>query len=779
MDSLTTTNQAERRYLTRDEYAKKHGASKEDIDQIQAFAKANGLKVIDKSAARRTVVLSGTVDQMNKAFAVDLGHYQAANMEYRGREGAIHVPEQLADIIDSVHGLDDRPVASPKFRPAATGIASPKTVTPLTPNQVARLYDFPTNNANGQTVAILEFGGGYKQTDINAYFNNIVHMPIPAVSSVAVDGVGNHPGASADLEVVLDIDVVGAAAPGAKIVVYFAPNSIQGFVDAITTAVHDNVNKPSVISISWGGDEANFGGGINNVSAALAEAAAVGVTVFVSSGDSGSQNPARVEYPASDPWVVGCGGTTVQNVSGSSFSETTWAGSGGGISNAFAKPGYQAWANIPPSVNPAGHIGRGVPDVAGNADPASGYRLVLNGATTGSIGGTSAVAPLYAALTALVNAATGEPCGFLNYNLYTFAGPYVFRDITTGNNGLYHATTNWDACTGLGSIDGMALVNSLWGVAMPPAMDTFNAKLMMCWKGIERDDRIFTNNFNGASWSAQAQVPGIATSHGPAIAVFNGKQYMAWKGMHEDQRIWWSAFNGATWSAQQIIPGVGTSHGPRLAVFNGKLYAAWKGVENDQRLFWSSFNGTSWAAQQQIPAVASSVGPALCTFNGALYAVWKGMYGDNRLWYSKFNGTSWTAQQMIPGVGSSNGPSLAVFGGKLYAAWKGVDSDQRLWWSSFDGTNWAPQQQIPGVASSVGPGLTVFGTQLYACWKGMLGDQRIWFSHFNGASWAPQQIVPGVGTSGDLVAHVEEASIAKVEVIVPKKKAAAKKAKPM
>ena len=254
-----------------------------------------------------------------------------------------------------------------------------------------------------------------------------------------------------------------------------------------------------------------------------------------------------------------CGGTTVQNVAGSSFAETVWGASGGGVSSLFPKLAWQTWANIPTSVNPAGHVGRGVPDVAGNADPNSGYPLFMNGAQTGPVGDKSAVSLLYAALTALVNASTGEPCGYINYNLYILAGPYVFRDITTGNNGLYSTKAGWDACTGLGTLNGMAMVNSLWGVALPPALDVFNNSMVMAWKGIERDDRIFTSNFNGNSWTPQQQIPGIASSHGPSLAVFNGKQYMAWKGMNADQGIWYSHFNGSSWTPQQIVPGVGTS----------------------------------------------------------------------------------------------------------------------------------------------------------------------------------------------------------------------------
>lgn len=753
LDRLTSAPPKQRKVLTRGEFAEKHGASQADLDAVVAFAKQEGLKVEEVSAARRTVRLSGTVAQMSHAFSVDLSQYQTGKETYRGHEDDVKLPETLAPIVESAHGFDNRQISQPMFRAAVT---SPQGVSPLTPPQVAKLYQFPTNSAAGQTIAILEFGGGYKTTDIQAYFNNTVKLPVPSVIAVGVDGATNSPGQNADTEVILDIDVAGSVAPGAKIAVYFAPNTVQGWIDAITTAIHDNTNKPSVISISWAGSESGWGSSITSVSNALAEAAAVGVTIFVSSGDGGSGNPAEVLYPASDPWVTGCGGTTVENVSGTSFTQAVWGGSGGGISNHFARPYWQTWAGIPSSTNPAGHVGRGVPDIAGNADPSSGYELILNGAPTGPWGGTSAVSPLYAGLVALLNAALGEPVGYFNYNLYAFVGPYVYQDITSGSNGAYSAKAGWDACTGFGSINGAAMSTALEGVGLPPALEFFNTKLYMAWKGMERDDRIFYSSLNGTSWAAQTMVSGVATSSGVALAVFNGKLYMAWKGMNADQGIYWSSFNGTSWAAQQVVSGVGTSTGPRLAVFNNMLYMAWKGIEGDQGLYYSSFNGTSWATQKNIPGVGSSVGPALAVFNNALYAAWKGIYGDQALYYSSFNGTSWAPQKSIPSVWSSEGPSLAMFNGRLYAAWKGMLADQSLWFSFFNGTSWAPQQNIPGTWSSIGPSLMAFNNKLYATWKGMLGDQRIWYTAYNGATWAAQQVVPGVGTSPDLVVEENE-----------------------
>ena len=253
----------------------------------------------------------------------------------------------------------------------------------------------------------------------------------------------------------------------------------QGWVDAITTAVHDAVNKPSVISISWGWAELEQALGllwspaaIDAVSDAISEAAVMGVTVLAASGDDGSRcqisdGKAHVLYPASDPGVTACGGTTIADISGSVFSELTWNDNGitgGGISDVFNPPPWQSSANIPLSVNPPGdRHGRGVPDVAGYAN---GYQIVFAGESQGPYWGTSETAPLYAGLVALLNAARGESMGYLNPTLYGEAGTSVFRDIADGGSNAssgtsgYKSGPGWDACTGLGSIDGTALLSA-------------------------------------------------------------------------------------------------------------------------------------------------------------------------------------------------------------------------------------------------------------------------------------------------------------------------------
>lgn len=328
---------------------------------------------------------------------------------------------------------------------------------------------------SGQTVAIIELGGGYNTSDLQTYFKNL-GIDEPNITAVSVDGGQNSPGSDADGEVMLDIEVVGAIASGANIAVYFAPNTEQGFVDAITDAVHDTSRSPSVVSISWGGPEDSWTQqGQTAMNSALQDAASLGVTVTVAAGDNGSTDGAgdsmlHVDFPASSPYALACGGTTLRASGTSISSEVVWneianneGATGGGVSNVFALPSYQNAAGVPkqPQTN---FVGRGVPDVAGDADPTTGYQVWVDGQDQ-VVGGTSAVAPLWAALVALINQQMSTRAGFLNPKLYPL-GESVFQDITNGNNddsglGYYSAAGGWDPCTGLGSPNGAAILKAL------------------------------------------------------------------------------------------------------------------------------------------------------------------------------------------------------------------------------------------------------------------------------------------------------------------------------
>ena len=247
--------------LTEDEFEQKFAASDKDIEKVEAFAQENDLTVVQASAARRSVVLKGTVQDFSKAFGVFLANYQHDDGKiFRGRMGSIKIPTVLEGVVEGVFGLDDRPQAKPMFRMVKNDghVIQPHAANiSYNPNDVAKAYKYPKNvDGAGQCIALIELGGGYRSADMKNYFSHL-GLPLPIIKSKSVDGAHNSPSTpdTADGEVALDIQVAGAVATGAKIVVYFAPNSDKGFLDAITTALHDKVNKPSVISISWGASE--------------------------------------------------------------------------------------------------------------------------------------------------------------------------------------------------------------------------------------------------------------------------------------------------------------------------------------------------------------------------------------------------------------------------------------------------------------------------------------------------------------------------------------------
>jgi kumamolisin len=511
-EPLSTSPDASRLEL-RQRLAEQRGADPREMATVERFLRDAGLDVQSSDAATRIVAAEGTVAQVSAAFGVSLGDYQTDDVSYRGREGAVHVPADVADLVEAVLGLDNRPQARSHVKPgrdldegdlpdpdsdadpapgpaAAARAPAPK---PLWAMQVAKLYGFPTNDGAGETIAILELGGGYTDADLTAYFARAKISPAPSVESVAVDQGSNQPGGDADGEVLLDIEVAGSIAPGAKIVVYFADNSDRGFLDALTTAAHDTTHSPSVISISWGGPEAAWTTQARKAfDGALADAAALGVTVLAAAGDHGAADgggdgQVHADFPASSPHIVACGGTTLVASRGKIASEVVWNdddgwATGGGISSAFKVPAYQKGISMPANLNGSSKPGRGVPDIAGNADSVSGYIVLVDGQWT-VVGGTSAVAPLYAGLIAQLNQTLGRPVGALLPALYAIPAAdraSVLRDITTGNNSVpasefgpatagYSAAAGWDPCTGLGSLNGAALAARLQSMVVHQA----------------------------------------------------------------------------------------------------------------------------------------------------------------------------------------------------------------------------------------------------------------------------------------------------------------------
>jgi len=465
------------RHLTDEEYARQFGADPTDVQAVRQFASQHGLAVVEEHQGRRAVVLSGTVAQFNDAFGVDLQQFEHPGGSYRGRTGAIHLPDELHEVVTAVLGLDNRPQARPHFRTRPTHgnvqWHSAAASTSFTPTQLAALYNFPAGTGQGECIAIIELGGGYRTTDLQRYFAAL-QVSQPTVLAASVDHGKNRATGSAngpDGEVMLDIEVAGAIAPGAKIVVYFAPNTDAGFLDAITAAIHDTTNKPSVISISWGGPESNWTQqAMTAFDQAFQAAAAMGITVCAAAGDDGSSDGVgdgadHVDFPASSPFCLACGGTNLQASGSSITQEAVWnngpnnGATGGGVSGFFTLPPYQEGLQVTRTGGGTQALAmRGVPDVCGDADPQTGYEVRVDGQNT-VIGGTSAVAPLWAGLIARINAAKARRAGFINPHLYVNAT--ALHDITNGNNGDFAAATGWDACTGLGSPNGQKVADAV------------------------------------------------------------------------------------------------------------------------------------------------------------------------------------------------------------------------------------------------------------------------------------------------------------------------------
>jgi kumamolisin len=475
--------------LSSDELAERYGADPADVDLVTRELTSRGLEITTVHLGSRRVKVAGTLGNLSSAFGTTLRQVSSPDplgrgrVTYRYREGPLYVPAALDGVVTAVLGLDTRPQAQPRFRvrgSAAGAAAAAGTSYP--PNQVAQIYNFPAGTTGaGQTVAVIELGGGFTASDLDAYFGGL-GITTPSITAVSVDGASNNPEdtSGASVEVNLDINVIGAAAPGAAQVVYFAPNNgDHGFLNAISDAAQASP-APIAISISWGQSEDSWTTqGMEAMNQAMSDAAALGITVCAAAGDDGSSDgvndgQVHVDFPASSPYALGCGGTKLlaDPSTGQVSSEVVWnelatgeGAGGGGVSVQFALPPWQANAGVPARAGGNGVGGRGVPDVAGNADPATGYQIYSGNGRSQVVGGTSAVAPLWSALIARLAQATGKRFGLLQSLVYAGVTPGAdvsgFRSITSGNNGAYSAGPGWDACTGLGVPDGARLLARL------------------------------------------------------------------------------------------------------------------------------------------------------------------------------------------------------------------------------------------------------------------------------------------------------------------------------
>ncbi len=490
---------SEDRPMSRDELAESFGADPADMTAVRTAFEALGLTVSDANLATRSLTLSGSAGAMERAFGVELSDYAHPSGAYRGRTGAVRLPPSVGDRVVGVFGLDNRKVARRRHRAHAHngGDAGGAVAAPLTPAQLTARYSFPPGDGAGQTVGLLEFGGRFAPADLTQFCDLAGLGATPEVLVIGVAGASTDRADGAEGEVMLDSEVIAGACPKARQVIYFADWTEQGWLAALDAAIQDKANDPGVLSISWGAPEdADIWTtqAMQQVNECLKDAAALGVTVCVATGDDGSSDGvkdglAHVDFPASSPFALAVGGTTIPTEAAqgvASGPDRAWkqgdglradngGSSGGGVSNVFPRPAWQAGIAVAP-VNPGGLAGRCLPDLAVNADwTNSPYLTVVDGVAKPG-GGTSAAAPLVAALITRINAARATAgkarVGCLTPNLYTAAdggrpmGQAVCVDVVDGDNitapgGGYTAGLGYDAVSGWGTPDGQSLAAAL------------------------------------------------------------------------------------------------------------------------------------------------------------------------------------------------------------------------------------------------------------------------------------------------------------------------------
>jgi kumamolisin len=484
--------------MSREELERVYAASPGDMDAVAAELERYGLEVLDRALSARSMRVRGTAEEMDAAFRANLGIYRRQDgREFRGREGALEIPSPLEGIVNGVFGLDQRRVAKrvPGI-PPYQGSAQAAAEGALSPSDLEERYRFPAGEGEGQTVAIAEFGGAYFPGDLTTFCKEQgrteatvkqVGVGVPVLTEEQVMAMAPNEREQvleAAGEVNMDVQIVAGLCPAAEIVVYFTQFDQKGWVDLLNEIIKGVPAGPVAVSVSWGlaEDSPDFSAAARQaIDQRLQAAALLGITVCVSSGDDGSgdqmqDGEAHVNFPASSPHVLAVGGTMLQG-----DSEVAWwqspgdrahggGATGGGISRVFPQP---HWQNVDVSApDGSGQVGRIIPDISALAGPPY-YQLVLLGKPAPN-GGTSASAPLWAALIARSAAALDPPRApaFLAPLLYG-AGPdghplgtSVCRDIITGDNTStppgrgFSAAPGFDAVSGWGVPDGPPLVGT-------------------------------------------------------------------------------------------------------------------------------------------------------------------------------------------------------------------------------------------------------------------------------------------------------------------------------
>jgi kumamolisin len=497
VEEMASSPLAQRSYFNRDQFAERFGSPPALIDRLERFASDHGLSTLAVHPGGRLLVLSGPPAAFSRALDLGTQKVRAAGQRFDRLLTEAQLPKPLAQMAEALFPLDDRPLfgREPCGEQAAAHASERSVAGAESTSMVAQVssgYRFPASfDGSGQRIGIVLLGGGFYREDMKAYFGDRLpeikvvelagarNQPAPRANVNAyldaLSSGGSYPGSEAEvaqiwwtIEATIDIQLAGSFAPGARLVVYFAPNTSHGKLAAISAALADKQDAPSVLSCSWGmrEDEADDSY-VEAMEHCFQMAALRGITICYSSGDTGADvgpdGKPRVHYPASSPLVLSCGGTALPLPAADPATQKVWnesrgtrvLASGGGFSRRFPHPSWQR-------LSPRETTGRGVPDVSGKADYAHGYHCALVGRTVLG-GGTSAAVPMWAGLIARLNQAVGKPVGWLTPLLYQLRNPDSLHDILEGGNGYHDATHGWDSCTGLGSPCGEDLLAALCG----------------------------------------------------------------------------------------------------------------------------------------------------------------------------------------------------------------------------------------------------------------------------------------------------------------------------
>lgn len=459
-NELLTCHPCDRNYLGHAEVAGITSYSDEDKDEVVRYLSQFTYK---ENEILRELIFSGCVADFETAFNCKVGVYKTdEGAEFLSAVSSVLLPSHLADLIYSFDGFSQT-IRKEDRKPTDTSSDDDGGWSKgFSISEISSAYEFPKGvTGKGQTIGIVELGGVYKSSDLELFFEKI-EVPMPKI-----EVVGHQPGGYSETnncEVTMDLQIAGAIAPDAKIVIYYA----KTFIEALKLIISDNVHRPSVVSISWSSPEEYYNDSEKREFDQLFyQAALLGITIIGSSGDHGAYNSLdhlNVPLPACHPLVLGCGGTTINIENGKRIGEIVWNEfhgdevTGGGFSDSYDIPDYQKEAIA--NYNFIIPQGRGVPDVSALSSTIDGFQVVFEGLEV-VVGGTSTATPMWAGLIALINQKLGYNVGFINTILYKMAGTTAFYSIEKGNNLLYKAAPFWNPCTGLGTPNGIQIIEQI------------------------------------------------------------------------------------------------------------------------------------------------------------------------------------------------------------------------------------------------------------------------------------------------------------------------------